>query len=244
MSTAVDPPPAHGHAEVPPDVCNATFVVVPAYNEGSSIEGVVREITRYYPNAVVVDDGSTDNTYAAASRCAPHVLRHIINRGQGAALQTGIDYALKHGAGFIVSFDGDGQHRVEDIPALLLPIHRGECDICLGSRFLGHAPEMPPGRRLALHAGILFTRVVSRVKLTDVHNGLRGFSRRAAQMLNLTLDRMAHASELIDLIRDSGLEFREVPVQIRYTPYSRAKGQSTRGAVHILIHYLSGRYLR
>jgi glycosyltransferase involved in cell wall biosynthesis len=231
-------------ASLPREVLEGTFIVVPAYNEETCIRSVTAEIAAHYPNVVVVDDGSTDGTFAAAKQSVPHVLRHFLNRGQGAALQTGIEYALKCGARFVVSFDADGQHRVEDIQALLEPITRGECEIALGSRFLGQALEIPRMRRLTLRLAVAFTRVVSRVKLTDAHNGLRAFSRQAAEGINLKLDRMAHASELIDIIRRSGLPYKEVPVQIRYTDYSLGKGQSTRGAIQILIHYLSGRILK
>jgi len=230
--------------ELPRETRQNVFVVIAAYNEGPAIESVVGEVTALYPNVVVVDDGSSDDTFAGARKCRVHVLRHLINRGQGAALQTGIDYALKRGARYVVTFDADGQHRVEDVGATVSPIYRGEYDICLGSRFLGRAVDMPMKRRLALRAAVLFTRIVSRVKVTDTHNGLRAFSRRAAERINLTLDRMAHASEIIDSVRQSGLPYCEVPVQVRYTKYSRAKGQSTRGAFRILIHYLSGRLLR
>ena len=180
-----------------------------------------------FPNVVVVDDGSTDGTFDAARRTAKYVLRHVINRGQGAALQTGIEFALRHGARFILTFDADGQHRVEDIPAMLEPIWRGECEITLGSRFLGQTVNIPSTRRTILRLAVLFTKIVNRVKLTDAHNGLRAFSRRAAETIHITMDRMAHASELIDQIRLSGLPFREVPVEIRYTVYSLAKGQSS-----------------
>jgi len=217
------------------------FVVIPAYNEEASIERVVPEVRAVYPNVVVVDDGSGDDTFAAASRVARYTLRHPVNRGQGAALQTGITYALKRGARYVVTFDADGQHRVEDIAALLEPIRRGECEIALGSRFLGQTVDMPPARRRVLKLAVLFTRVVNRVNLTDAHNGLRAFSRYAASKIDITLDRMAHASELIDLVRDSGLAYREIPVQIRYTDYSMAKGQDSRGAFRIVLHYLLGR---
>ena len=244
MSEAQTRQPVDPQGDLPADVREGTFVVVPAYNEEACIEAVAREIAAQYPNVVVVDDGSTDGTFAAAKRSVPHLLRHVINRGQGAALQTGIEYALMRGARFVVSFDADGQHRVEDIQALLQPICRGQYDIVLGSRFLGQqALEMPRTRRLTLQLAVVFTRVVSRVRLTDAHNGLRAFSRVAAERIHLKLDGMAHASELIDLIRASGLAFCEVPVQIRYTDYSRRKGQSSRGAIRILIHYLSGRFL-
>lgn len=228
------------HADLP----NGLFVVVPAYNEAPAIGVVLHELRTVCPNVVVVDDGSTDGTDEAARTTASYVLRHPINCGQGAALQTGIDFALLHGAEFIVTFDADGQHRVEDIAALLSPILSGKYDIALGSRFLGTSVGMPPLRRKMLRLGVLFTRLVNGVNLTDAHNGLRAFSRRAAQRINLRLDRMAHATELIDQVRQSGLPFKEVPVQIRYTPYSLRKGQSTRGAIRIALHYLLGRVLQ
>ena len=234
-----NPPTSPPHADVPDGI----FVVVPAYNEAPAIGAVLHELRAVYSNVVVVDDGSTDGTAEVARIAAKYVLRHPINCGQGAALQTGIDFALLQGAEFIVTFDADGQHRVEDVVALLSPILSGECDIALGSRFLGTCVGIPPLRRRMLRLGVLFTRLVNGVNLTDAHNGLRAFSRRAAQRINLRLDRMAHATELIDQIRLSGLPLKEIPVQIRYTPYSLRKGQSTRGAIRIALHYLLGRVL-
>jgi len=224
-----------------PDVLRGVYVIVPAYNEGECIETVVRELSAGFPNVVVVDDGSSDNTSSAARRGGGLVLWHIVNRGQGAALQTGMDFALGRGAQYVVTFDADGQHQSEDIAALLDPIVRGECDITLGSRFLGGAADVPVSRRLLLRVAVLFTRIFNRVRVTDAHNGLRAFSRRAAERIDLRLDRMAHASELLDQVRASGLAFREIPVRIRYTPYSMRKGQSARGAIRIVIHYLLGR---
>jgi len=227
--------------ELPAEARAQVFVVMAAYNEAACLEAVVGEVRALYPHVVVVDDGSSDDTFAAACRSASYALRHAVNRGQGAALQTGIDFALREGAGFIVTFDADGQHRVEDISGLVEPILTGECDITLGSRFLGGHVDMPRLRRLVLRGAVLFTRMVSQVRLTDAHNGFRGFSRRAAARVNITLDRMAHASELIDQIRHSGFPYREVPVQIRYTEYSLAKGQSARGAFRIVFDYLMRR---
>lgn len=228
---------------LPANVCESTYVVIAAYNECACIEHVAREVRDVYPNVVVVDDGSGDNTFDAARRGAGHVLRHLINRGQGAALQTGIEYALRRGARFVVTFDADGQHRVEDIAAMVGPIHRGECEITLGSRFLGETDDIPVSRRRTLRLAVLFTRIVNRVQVTDAHNGLRAFSRRAAEKIDITLDRMAHASELIDQIRKSELTFREVPVRIRYTDYSMGKGQSSRNAFRIVVQYILGRVL-
>ncbi len=154
------------------------------------------------------------------------------------ALQTGIKFAVARGARYIVTFDADGQHSVDDIPAMVRPIWEGSCEITLGSRFLGHVVDIPPARLRVLRLAVLFTQLVSRVKLSDAHNGFRAFSRRAAQQIDISLDRMAHASEMIDQIRESGLPFLEVPVRIRYTPYSLRKGQSSRGAIRIVLHYV------
>jgi len=219
-------------------------VMIAAFNEERTVFGVVSELRSICPNVVVVDDGSRDGTSEEAMRAGAVVVRHLINRGQGAALQTGFTYALKRGAEVIVTFDADGQHRPQDVPALVAPILRGEVDVCLGSRFLGRTEGMPRGRRWTLRAAVLWTRATSGVRLTDAHNGLRAFSRRAAERLDLQLDRMAHASELIDQVRSSGLAYREVPVTIRYTDYSLAKGQRSTAMIRVAIDYLIGKVLR
>lgn len=234
--------PSSPAAKLPRD---GVYVVIPAYNEGPALADVLIELRTAYPNVVVVDDGSSDDTVKVAKKHAAYVLRHLVNRGQGAALQTGIDFALERGAEYVVTFDADGQHRVEDIARLIAPIVAGQCEITLGSRFLGEeAVGMPRSRRLMLRAAVIFTRWANRVEVTDAHNGLRAFSRKAAEHIQITLDRMAHASEILDFIRYSGLPFREIPVQIRYTEYSLAKGQSARGALQIVFQYLIGKVLR
>lgn len=217
------------------------IVIVPAYNEAATIGRVVEEVRARYPWVVVVDDGSHDDTSRRAREAGAVVLRHAVNRGQGAALMTGIEYAHRRGASCVVTFDADGQHSAEDIPRLVEPIARGEAAIVLGSRFLGAAPEMPRGRRWLLRAAVLFTRLFSGLKLTDAHNGLRAFSAEAAAGIELRLDRMAHASEILDQIRGLGLPYREVPVTVRYTDYSLAKGQRGLDALRIAFDYLVGR---
>jgi glycosyltransferase involved in cell wall biosynthesis len=235
--------PAGPPAGLPVEVRDATYVVIPAYNEASSVEQVVRSVRTHYPNVVVVDDGSSDQTFAAAKRAGAMALRHVINRGQGASLQTGIQFALARGAQYVVTFDADGQHQVEDIQALVEPVWRGKCEVTLGSRFLGQAVNLPSSRRWLLLAGVLFTRLVNGLKLTDTHNGLRVFSRAAAEKLDIQLDGMAHASEIIDIISRQRLTFREVPVRIHYTDYSLAKGQTSRSALRIVLQYLLGRFV-
>lgn len=235
---------AHVNPTLPAGTREATFIIVPAFNESACIGDVLRRLTCEWPNTVIVDDGSTDRTLEAARGCAKYLLRHPINRGQGAALQTGIEFALRKGAQYVVTFDSDGQHEASEIPRLLAPIVSGECEIALGSRFLGRTTNMPFSRRFMLRAAVVFTRMMSGASLSDTHNGFRAFSRKAAECVHITLDRMAHASELIDIVVQSRLPYKEVPVSIRYTDYSLAKGQTSRGAIKILFHYIVGRLMR
>lgn len=218
--------------------------MVPAFDEDPAIGDVVAGLRQQYRRVVVIDDGSTDDTAERATAAGAVVLRHPLNRGQGAALQTGMDYALAHGAACVVTFDSDGQHRPEDIARLLEPIAAGRADIALGSRFLGDASSVPCGRRLLLKGAVLFTRLATGVALTDAHNGLRALSRRAAERIDIRLDRMAHASDLIDQIRSLGLVYEEVPVTVRYTAYSLAKGQRAAHALGVVVDYFFGRLFR
>lgn len=223
---------------------NAMWIVIPAFKESVRVRTTLAELLPRYSNIVVVDDGSPDDTGAVARSCGVWVVRHPINRGQGAALQTGIDFALLQGAETIVTFDADGQHDPADIPAILEPVQSGAADIALGSRFLGHTVGMPLSRRIVLKAAVLFTRVVSRIHVTDTHNGFRAFSRAAAQALRIRQDRMAHASEILDEIRRLGLRYREVPVTIRYSAATLEKGQSSWNAVRIVWQFLVGKVVK
>ena len=220
------------------------FVVVPAYNEAEAIGGVLEELRRTAATIVVVDDCSTDATAAIARAAGATVLRHAVNRGQGASLQTGIRYALTRGAKIVVTFDSDGQHDAADLAALVAPIRAGRAEVVLGSRFLEPRSAIPPARRLLLKLAVLFTRITSGLQVTDAHNGLRALSRRAAASIDIKLDRMAHASELMDQIRRSRLSYAEVAVSVRYTPYARRKGQRGVHALRVAFDYLVGRWVR
>jgi glycosyltransferase involved in cell wall biosynthesis len=209
------------------------FVVVAAYNERQTVRAVVTRLLTCYSNVVVVDDGSIDGTSHCLAGTGVYLLRHITNRGQGAALQTAIVFALSRGADVIVTFDADGQHDERDIEALIHPILTGQCDVVLGSRFLGSTVDIPVTRFLLLKVAVLFSRVFSGIRISDTHNGLRAFSRRAAESLTITVDRMGHAAEVLDFIRRGRWRYQEVPVTIRYSGYSLARGQSSWNALTI-----------
>ncbi len=217
------------------------FIVIPAYNESACVGDVVSRLRAKYSQVIVVDDGSADPTGAAAEAAGAVVLRHLINRGQGAALKTGVDYALAQGAEIIVTFDSDGQHQLDDVEGLVAPVREGRCDVALGSRFLRHESDVPFMRKLILKLGVVFTRLVSRIRVTDTHNGLRALSRRAAEQVQIRQDRMAHASEILDEISRLKLRYCEAPTRIVYSEYSRGKGQRSSAAFRIVWDFVVGK---
>jgi glycosyltransferase involved in cell wall biosynthesis len=217
------------------------WVVIPAYNEGAVVGDVVRTVRQRYVNVVVIDDCSGDDTGDSSVAAGATVLRHPINLGQGAALATGIQHALRSGAEYIVTFDADGQHRAEDIDVLVQTQRHTGADVVFGSRFIGRTSGLPPARRLILGLAVLFTRVTTGLQMSDAHNGLRLLTRRAAQAVRLTHNGMAHASELVSQVAQQRLRYAEAPVTILYTEYSLAKGQKLGNAFHILNDLLLAR---
>lgn len=222
---------------MPSEPVTSIWLIIPAYNEAAVIGRVVADVVRRGYNVAVIDDGSTDETgrRAGAAGAGAIVVTHPINLGQGAALQTGIQFALRQGADTIVTFDADGQHRPADIDGLIDALATNDADFALGSRFLGGAVAMPPSRRILLMAATWFTRLTTGLNVSDTHNGLRAMTRRGADRIKLRQNRMAHASEFLDEIARSGLRYVEVPVTIEYSRYSLAKGQKLSDSLRILV---------
>jgi glycosyltransferase involved in cell wall biosynthesis len=209
-------------------------VIIPAFNEARVIGRVITDVRREGYPVILVDDGSQDDTAGVASAAGATVVRHPINLGQGAALQTGLDYALVRKPAAIVTFDADGQHRPGEIARLVDALHRERADFALGNRFLGSTTNLPPLRRLMLRAAVLFTRATCGIQVSDTHNGFRAMTARGARAIHLRQNRMAHASEVLQQIAASRLRYVEVPVSIDYTAYSLHKGQRVSDAMTIL----------
>ena len=208
---------------------------MPLFNEGQVIEGVVSKLLGRFSHVVCVDDGSTDGSGAVALRAGAHLLTHPFNLGQGAALQTGLSYALgTSSAKYFVTFDADGQHAVDDALRMVQRLDDEGLDVVVGSRFLDSRTHIGWLKKLVLKTAAFFEGRVTGVKLTDAHNGLRAFNRKAAQEIHITQNRMAHASEITGQIGKLGLKYSEEPVHIEYTEYSKSKGQSLWNSVNIL----------
>jgi glycosyltransferase involved in cell wall biosynthesis len=226
------------------EILKRAWVVIPAYREAKVLGTVVRGVRRSVPRVVVVDDGSEDKTAEEALAAGATVLRHVVNLGQGAALQTGIDYALAQGAEFLFTFDADGQHSPESLAVMAEAREATGADVVLGSRTLGNAPGIPSVRRHMLKAALLFTRMHTGLRVTDTHNGLRLLTRDAALRIRISQPRMAHASEVLTQIRDLGLRFAEAPVRLQYTEYSLGKGQKIEDAFRILLDIFYANWTR
>ena len=211
------------------------WIVIPAYCEATVIEEVIGEVRAVFPQVVCVDDGSSDGTGDAALRAGAHVVTHPVNLGQGAAIQTGVEYArARPGAALFATFDADGQHRVDDVVMMIDRLRAGDVDLVVGSRFAGGPTQTPPLKRLVLRTVATLSRRNRSLGLTDAHNGLRVFNRRVADELDLTISGMGHAGEFIVLADEKGWRVAEVPVDIRYTDYSKAKGQPLLNGVNIV----------
>lgn len=215
------------------------WLVVPLYNEAAVIGEVVRRARAVFPNVVCVDDGSSDDSAQEAERAGAVVVRHPVNLGQGAALQTGFEYALAvPGMRWVVTFDADGQHQVQDVVAMLDKARAEQLDVVFGSRFLDDRTQAGALKKLVLRAAVAYTNLTTSTKLTDAHNGLRVISRDVLSRVNITQNRMAHASELVAQIGALDVRYGESPVHVLYTDYSRSKGQSLWNAVNILVELI------
>lgn len=212
------------------------WIVIPSFNEGAVIAQTLQSLAEWQPRIVVVDDGSVDETANEVLASGARLVRHSVNLGQGAALMTGIRFALEQGADHIVTFDADGQHRPSDIHVLLQHASTEGADVVLGTRFLDQqtSEAIPESRRLLLKLAAHYTNLTTGLTLTDAHNGLRLFNRKAASQLDIRQNRMAHASELIAWLGRSELKVVEAPVEITYSTYSLAKGQNAFSSFNIL----------
>jgi polyprenyl-phospho-N-acetylgalactosaminyl synthase len=218
---------------------NKVTVVVPAYNEQAVLRSVAEELLDDGYQVIIIDDGSERSLLPTVQDLPITFLRHSVNLGQGAALQTGIEFALEKGAQWIVSFDADGQHKVSDLEKILAPLREGNADIVLGSRFLqGATHNLNTQRHLLLQIARFVNYLFTGLLLTDAHNGLRAMNRKAAGCIVISENRMAHATEILTQIKKHQLVWKEVPVSIAYTEYSRHKGQSGWNSIRIFFDLL------
>lgn len=221
------------------EIAQDIFVIIPCFNEAAVIRQTVEAVHSEGYSVVVVDDASTDLTTQVLSGLPVYYIKHPINLGQGAAIQTGIDFAKEKGARFFVTFDADGQHEVKDIAQMIKVLIDKEVDIVFGSRFLpGAMTNITPSRNLLLNAGRYLNYFVSGILLSDAHNGIRVFNRRTAENIRIRENRMAHATEFQISVARNQLKYAECPVHIYYNAYSIKKGQRGLASIKILFEII------
>ncbi len=198
------------------------WIIMAAYNAGEVIGDVLSSLNNVTEKIVVVDDGSRDNTFKVASKYRCHVIKHLINFGQGAALRTGMEYALKQGAKILVHFDSDGQMQIKDIEPMIELIKQNKCDVTFGSRYLRRGSKVPFTKKWFIHKpAIYFNWLFTGMKMSDAHCGFRAFSSLAAKKCVIRQNRMAHATEILQLVNTHRLRYTEVPVDIVYRHYGQ-----------------------
>lgn len=214
---------------------DSVFVIIPFYNENTVIREVIEGLIPFQYTIVLVDDGSSESPLDILKEFdSIHFLHHKVNLGQGASLQTGIDFALQKGAEWLVTFDADGQHLASEIQSLLTPLQNNEADICIASRFLEKGKHNATrGRKITLKTGRWVNYFFTGLFLSDAHNGLRAMNRFAAEKFHLKENRMAHASEFLITIKQHNLRYKEIPASVLYSDYSRKKGQSVFSSIRI-----------
>jgi glycosyltransferase involved in cell wall biosynthesis len=224
------------------------WIVIPAFNEAAVIDEVIAGVRSVFDHVVCVDDGSTDGTGDVALRAGAHLVRHPVNLGQGAAIQTGVEYARRQpGAQIFATFDADGQHRVKDVAAMVDRLRAGDVDVVIGTRFAAESEGSRPPllKRIVLQTAARLSRRGRRLGLTDTNNGLRVFNKTVADGLNITMSGMSHANEFVLLIAENHWRVAEEPVEVLYTEYSKSKGQPLLNGVNIIFDgFLRGRYSR
>lgn len=217
-----------------------SYVVVPAYNEEKTIASVLGELLAHFKpeEIIVVNDGSRDRTGEIARSMGVRVLNHLVNRGLGGALGTGITYAIRKGARAVVTFDADGQHRVEDALRVMGPVVEGRADFAVGSRLRGDVSEMPFVKRFGNFLLDAITAVFAGRYVSDSQSGLRCINRECASKIRITCDRYAVSSELIIEAAKKGCRIVEVPIKAVYTEYSMKKGTNVFEGIKIAVNLL------
>ena len=222
-------------------------IIVPAFNESQIIFKVLTSLPKKLKGisdieTILVNDGSQDDTLEQAEKAKVQTVSHVINRGLGAAIKTGIEWAKSKNTDIIITFDSDGQHASADIPKIIKALITQKADLVIGSRFL-KKQKIPLDKLLINKFANLATFLMFGVKSSDSQSGMRAFSKEAIKLIDFKGERMDFSSEILYEAKRNNLRVVEVPIKAIYTPYSRGKGQKHLNAIPILIRFLV-RFLR
>ena len=201
-------------------------ILVPVYNEDKKIMSVINDLQKYFKNILVVNDGSNDNTGAILKLCNVHTLNHLINLGAGAAIFSGFEYIkTMENIDAVITFDADGQHSVEDANNFAHEIISCSEDVIFGSRFIKHSKNIPLTKKIILSIVTFFSNAITKVKLTDAHNGMNAYKTSCLEKILINIDGFGFATQIVNSVGKNRLSYKEMPTDIKYTEYSMQKGQ-------------------
>tara|TARA_Y100001970_G_scaffold276794_1_gene380057 strand:+ start:220 stop:900 length:681 start_codon:yes stop_codon:yes gene_type:complete len=211
------------------------YILIPVFNEDKKIKSVISELSPSFKNIVAVNDGSTDSTQEILESLDVVILRHSINLGAGAAISTGFKFIQNQkNAQAVVTFDADGQHSVEDAREFAREILVCEEEVIFGSRFINSKSNIPIIKRIVLSVVVLFTNLLSKVNLSDAHNGLKAIKKTALKKIEIDIDQYGYESQIINEVSKKGISYKEMPTNTIYTEYSKNKGQKLNNGLIIL----------
>lgn len=212
------------------------LIVIPAYNEerviASVVKGLPKAISNIQMDYIIINDGSVDQTEKVLKKINAKYVTHPINRGLGAALGTGFDYARQNDYDFLITLDGDGQHDPSEIGEVLVPIIKGKADFVIGTRMFKKG--MPMSRKVLTFLASIATYFFTGVWTTDSQSGFRAFSKKAIAEIFIEVDRMEVSSDFFRQVKEKKLKFSEVRIKPIYTDYSLNKGQNVFNSFNIL----------
>ena len=193
-----------------------TVIGIPAYNEGKNIASILLRLKNISEHIIVCDDGSSDLTSEIAEKLGAIVVTHTKNLGYGAAIKTIFLKAQEINADALVTFDADGQHKIEDIDKILVPIKNNKADIVIGSRFLNDEQKISKYRKIGIKTITELTNITSGTKITDSQSGFRGYNRKTLENIKLTESGMGISTEILIKAKKSNFKIIEVPIIVSY----------------------------
>ena len=191
-------------------------VGIPAYNEEKNIAKVITQLQKVADKIIVCNDGSTDLTSEIAQRMGAIVIDHPKNLGYGAGIRSIFLKAKELKVELLVTFDADGQHRVDDISTVITPILEDRADIVIGSRFLSDDSDVPDYRKVGIKTITTLTNFATKKKITDSQSGFRAYGKKAIEELNISDYGMGVSTEILIKADKKNLRIIEVPITILY----------------------------
>ena len=189
---------------------------IPAYNEEKNIASVITKLQKIADQIIVCDDGSSDNTAVIAEKLGANVISHNKNLGYGAAIRSIFLKSRELDVEILVTFDADGQHRIEDIQTVIQPILENKSDIVIGSRFLNNKSEIPRYRKIGIKTITKLTNSVTGKKITDSQSGFRAYNKKTIEVLNPSDYGMGISTEILIKANKKNLRISEVPITVLY----------------------------